>query len=107
MHFSMCYDICGGIKKARKELNMTQAQLAEKLGISKETLSRYEQGKTIPGMDVIIKLADYTNHSADEILRLRRYDVKTLNDNIEKKFKKEFAKQLRKEFESELRESKT
>ena len=87
----MCYDIAGGIKRARKELNMTQAELAKKLGISKESLSRYEKGKSIPGMDIIIKLADYTNHTTDEILRLRRYDVKSLNNAViifEKEFKK-------------------
>ena len=91
----MCYDIAGGIKRARKELNMTQAELAKKLGISKESLSRYEKGKSIPGMDIIIKLADYTNHTTDEILRLRRYDVKSLNNAVII-FEKEFMQNIQK-----------
>ncbi len=86
----MCYDIAEGIKRARKELNMSQAELAKKLGISKESLSRYEKGKSIPGMDIIIKLAEYTNHTTDEILRLKRYDIKTLN-NLEKTFEIEIT----------------
>ena len=36
------------IAALRKEKNLTQEQLAEKLGISNKTVSRWEQGKGFP-----------------------------------------------------------
>ena len=35
------------IEKKRKELNLTQAQLAEKLGVSNKTVSKWENGVSL------------------------------------------------------------
>ena len=36
------------LKNLRKEKNLTQEELAEKTGINRKTISRYERGETLP-----------------------------------------------------------
>ncbi|MDD3253413.1 MAG: helix-turn-helix transcriptional regulator [Lachnospiraceae bacterium] len=47
------------IKFLREEKRMTQAQLAEALGVSRMTVNNYEQGKRIPDIDFAVKTAAY------------------------------------------------
>lgn len=42
------------IKKIRKELDLTQQKLADKLGIQRNTIAMYEMGRTLPS-DAIIR----------------------------------------------------
>lgn len=46
------------LKELRKEKNITQEQLAEKLFVSGRTVSRWETGSNLPDLDVLIELAD-------------------------------------------------
>ena len=45
----------------RKEANLTQEQLAEKLGVAKSTISMYENGKRKPSFEALEALADFFN----------------------------------------------
>jgi len=54
----------------RKLRGLTQIELAEKIGISRDLLSNYEQGRTHLTDDVIIKLAKALRISTDELLGL-------------------------------------
>ncbi len=56
------------IKKLRKKSNMSQEELAEKLGVSRQSVSLWETGQTQPTIDNIIALAKIFNTSTDEIL---------------------------------------
>ena len=42
------------IMEKRKEKNMTQEQFAEKLGVSNRSISRWENGKTMPDFSLEI-----------------------------------------------------
>lgn len=53
------------LKQLRSEYNITQTTLAEALGIAKTTLAAYEQGKSEPNIDMLIKLANYFNVPID------------------------------------------
>lgn len=57
-------------KAARINVGLTQSESAKALGISKNTLSGYEQGKTIPKLDVAIKMAELYRCSLDDIIFL-------------------------------------
>lgn len=46
------------ISRKRKEKNLTQEQLAEKLGISNKTVSKWETGKCMPDYTVIKNLCE-------------------------------------------------
>lgn len=47
------------LKEIRKNRNLTQGQLGEKIFLSKGEVCAYERGKRIPPLDVLIRLANY------------------------------------------------
>ena len=53
------------IKKKRKELGLSQSQLAEKVGIIQVTLSNYETGKSELGADKLEKIFEILNIKVD------------------------------------------
>lgn len=56
------------IKAQRMELNMTQKDLAEKIGCTDKAISRWETGKGLPDMSFIIPLSNELNVSINELL---------------------------------------
>ena len=56
------------LKELRKEKNITQAQLAEILNVTNRSVSRWENGATMPDFDLVIELANYYDISIDELL---------------------------------------
>lgn len=62
--------ISNRIKGMRKERNLSQDQLAEITGVSKTTISYYENGIRVPDADFLVKIARYFNVSADFLLGL-------------------------------------
>jgi DNA-binding XRE family transcriptional regulator len=58
------------MKAARVNANMTQPDAAKALNISKNTLSNYEQGKSIPKFDVAKKMADLYGLTVNDIIFL-------------------------------------
>ena len=51
----------------RKLHNMSQEQLAEKIGISRQTLSKYETGESVPDIDKSKIIADFFGVSLDDL----------------------------------------
>lgn len=58
------------IKHMREVRGLTQAELADAIGISRMSVSNYEAGDRTPDANVIIKLALYLDVSADYLLGL-------------------------------------
>ena len=56
------------ILKKRKELNLTQEQLAEKLGVTNRSVSRWENGKTLPDLSIFRLLCETLNITLEELL---------------------------------------
>lgn len=56
------------IKELRKEKNYTQEQLAEKLGVSQRTVSRWETGHNLPDLDILMEMADFYDVDLRELL---------------------------------------
>lgn len=57
------------IKSYRTENNMTQEYLAEALGISRQSVSKWEQGITEPSTSNLLALAKVFNVSPEELLK--------------------------------------
>ena len=55
------------ISQFRKKSNLTQRQLAEKVGILYQVLQRYENGTRIPSVDTAIRIARALNATVEEI----------------------------------------
>lgn len=56
------------LKNYRKSKKMSQADVAEAIGIAKTTYASYEQGKSVPNLDVIKKLCLLFHTSSDNFL---------------------------------------
>lgn len=58
------------LRKLRKENELTQQQLADKLNVTKGTVSAYETNAKYPSIEVLIKITNVFNISADYLLGL-------------------------------------
>ena len=56
------------LKALRKEKSITQEELAEVLGVSNRTVSRWENGRNMPDFDVLLQLAKFYNTDVNRIL---------------------------------------
>ena len=56
------------IASCRKEKNLTQAQLAEKLNITDRAVSKWENGRCLPDSSIMIELCDLLDISVNELL---------------------------------------
>ncbi len=62
------------LKELRKEKNITQEELADKMGVSRRTVSRWETGSNMPDMDILIDISDFYEVDLREILDGERKD---------------------------------
>ena len=53
----------------RKLNGLSQEELAEKVGISRQTLSKYETGEAVPDIDILDKIARIFNVTIDSIIK--------------------------------------
>lgn len=56
------------VKQLREERNISQLNLAVRIGVSQQTISKIEMGTCIPKVDVIIDIAKYFNVSLEYLL---------------------------------------
>lgn len=70
------YSIGEKIKELRKEQNMTQAQLAEKLGVTYQAVSKWENGTASPDISIIPDITRAFSVSADVLFDLVNPEVK-------------------------------
>ena len=56
------------IKSLRKSEGLTQKELAQKLGISFQAVSKWERGDTLPDTGLLLELCDILNTTADKLL---------------------------------------
>lgn len=56
------------LKQLRSEKAITQAELAERLGVSNRSVSRWENGTTMPDFDLLMELAEFYEVEVGEIL---------------------------------------
>lgn len=61
-------DIAKRLQRLRKKAGYSQEQIAEMLGISKQTISEWENGQGKPEINSVIKLTEIYDVSADYIL---------------------------------------
>ena len=84
------------ISERRKLQNMTQMQLAEKLGITDRAVSKWETGKSLPDASIMLELCKLLKITVNdllcgEVVSMENYDEKTQNALLEMVKKKEEA----------------
>ena len=75
------------LKELRKEKNITQEQLADKMRVSRRTVSRWETGSNMPDMDILIDISDFYGVDLREIL-----DGKRKEESMDKEMKETVLK---------------
>ncbi|MBQ8085361.1 MAG: helix-turn-helix transcriptional regulator [Lachnospiraceae bacterium] len=71
------------IASCRKEQGMTQAALAEKLGISDRAVSKWETAKSLPDAGIMLELCELLNINVNELLSGERIMTDTYNKKAE------------------------
>ena len=65
--------------QARKRAGLSQEQVAEKLGVARQTISKWELGETTPEMDKLIIMSELYNITLDELMK-EENEGKVVND---------------------------
>jgi putative transcriptional regulator len=62
------------IKVERARKNLTQADLAEKIGVSRQAINSIESGKFVPSTVLALKMAKVFKTTVEEIFQLEKGD---------------------------------
>ena len=71
------------IAEYRKKANLTQMQLAEKLGITDKAISKWERGVAMPDTSIMLELCDILGISVNELLSGERINMENNNEKNE------------------------
>ncbi len=78
------------INDLRKLRKMTQDELAEKMGVSSQAVSKWEKDISIPDLPILVELSEFFNVSLDELVKERdetvRYVPMEARKNINEMF---------------------
>ena len=61
-------DIGKNIKQLRLQQKMTQDELAERLSVTRQTVSNYETGKSKPDVDMLVKISEVFNTDVQQLI---------------------------------------
>ncbi|MBR1482922.1 MAG: helix-turn-helix domain-containing protein [Ruminococcus sp.] len=70
------------LKKLRNEKKVTQQQLAEKIGVSQQSVNKYENHNVEPDIETLIKIAEYFHTSVDYLIG--NTELERVIENVEK-----------------------
>ncbi len=67
------------IYELRTQRNLSQGDLANELNVSRQSISKWENGNSTPDLDKIVKLAEIFNVSLDELIKNEEKDIPVVN----------------------------
>ncbi len=68
-------EISQRLQNRRKEIQLTQEEVAEKIHVSRQTISNWETGRTLPDIKSLVMLSDIYEISLDKLLKEDRVMV--------------------------------
>ena len=77
------------IRKYRKEQSLSQDELAEKVYVSRQTMSNWENDKSYPDVNSLILLSEVFHTSIDNLIK---GDVEVMKEQVKNEDRKEFEK---------------
>ena len=90
------------IKELRKNNNLTQKEMAKKLGVSLSSLQKYEYGDFYPSIEVIRKIVEFFNITLNDFLDvsdISNEEKEVINWNIKR------SREVEKEIENDIEEN--
>ena len=89
------------IAEVRKDHGDTQAKLAQKLNVVPQTVQAWEQGRSYPPLETLVKICRLYSVSADYLLGLSKIDPSYVHRHRLERFSEDELRQIR-EFEEFL-----
>ena len=77
--------IANNIKDFRKKHNLSQGELAEALGVSRQSVIALEQGRSLPSLPLVISICDFFQSTFEDIFSIHREienEIKKVEDSI-------------------------
>ena len=74
-------ELGGQIKRHRDALGLSQEELGEKIFVTRQSVSNWENGKTYPDLQSLLRLGDLFGLSLDELIK---GDIETMKEEINK-----------------------
>ena len=75
------------LAELRKEHNLTQADLGEKLGVTNKTISRWETGNYMPPVEMLEELSNMYNMTINELLSGKKLSTEEYKEMAETNIK--------------------
>lgn len=75
-------DIADRIQSLRKTRGLSQEELAEKTGVSRQAVSKWESGQSVPDLEKIIVMSGYFGVTTDYILKGIEPTIESKNQNL-------------------------
>jgi len=89
---------CDNLKNLRKQVKISQEMLAEKVGVSRQSVSKWECGEAYPSIDNILILCDIFNCKINDLVHENLTDIDSLDEEVKMsivKFKKNKQNQVK------------
>lgn len=74
-------ELGGQIKRQRTRLGLSQEELADRIFVTRQSVSNWENGKTYPDLQSLLRLSDLFGLSLDELIK---GDIETMKEEINK-----------------------
>lgn len=74
-------ELGGQIKRHRTRLGLSQEELADRIFVTRQSVSNWENGRTYPDLQSLLRLSDLFGLSLDELIK---GDIETMKDEINK-----------------------
>lgn len=74
-------ELSNQIKKYRMDLNLSQEELAEKIYVTRQTISNWENDRSYPDVHSLLLLSSFFNISLDQLIK---GDIETMKEEINK-----------------------
>ena len=75
------------IKEQRIKMGLSQSMLAEKMHVSREAVSKWENGHNLPDASIMLQLAEVLNVTVDDLLVGEKKDNRPVNEVLKRKNK--------------------
>ncbi len=75
------------IKEQRTKMGLSQNMLAEKMHVSREAVSKWENGHNLPDASIMLQLAEVLNVTVDDLLVGEKKDNRPVNEVLKRKNK--------------------
>lgn len=64
------YELISNLRQARTDRELTQAELAERVGVSRQTINYIERGDYVPSVKLALLLASVLETTVEELFRV-------------------------------------